>query len=86
MKSTKKRYKPILNHFQGAIVTRSSGKAVNVVRLRQPATRWFLLQTNYDNWTPTPFYDKRREAGDHCMAQVRGPAALVINTMSYLFE
>jgi len=55
---------------QGAIVTRSSGKAVNVVRLRQPATRWFLLQTNYDNWTPTPFYDKRREAGDHCMAQM----------------
>merc|ERR1712168_1765999 len=55
---------------QGAIVTRSSAKAVNVVRLRQPATRWFLLQTNYDNWTQTPFYDKRREAGDHCMAQM----------------
>jgi len=55
---------------QGAIVTRSSGKAVDVVRLREPATRWYLLQTNYDNWKPTPFYDPRREAGNHCMDQM----------------
>jgi len=55
---------------QGAIVTRSSSKAVDVVRLRQPKTRWFLLQTNYDNWKPTPFYDPRRQAGNHCMEQM----------------
>jgi len=55
---------------QGALITRSSKKALDTVHLRQPSTRWFLLQTNYDNWKQTPFYDKRREAGVHCMEQM----------------
>jgi len=55
---------------QGAIISRSSTKAVDVVRLRQPSNRWFLLQTNYDNWKPAPFYDNRREAGNRCMEQM----------------
>jgi len=55
---------------EGVIMSRSSEKALDVLRLRQPQNRWFLLQTNYDNWNPTPFYDKRREAGNHCMQQM----------------
>ena len=63
---------------QGALITRSSKKALDTVHLRQPSTRWFLLQTNYDNWKQTPFYDKRREAGVHCMEQVCRCVVMVI--------
>jgi len=56
------------NSKDASIISRSRAKAINVLPLTKPS--WFLLQTNYDNWKETPFFDKRREAGNHCMNQM----------------
>ncbi|CAH1277543.1 ASAH1 [Branchiostoma lanceolatum] len=55
---------------EGAIITRSREKAVDIKRLDPANGKWFLLQTNYDNWKKPPFFDDRRTPGDKCMAKM----------------
>eukprot|EP00058_Branchiostoma_floridae_P025927 XP_002611417.1 hypothetical protein BRAFLDRAFT_117224 [Branchiostoma floridae] len=54
----------------GAIITRSRERALDIKRLDPANGRWFLLQTNYDNWENPPFIDDRRTPGDNCMANM----------------
>ncbi|XP_035682893.1 acid ceramidase-like [Branchiostoma floridae] len=55
---------------EGAIITRSRERALDIKRLDPANGRWFLLQTNYDNWENPPFIDDRRTPGDNCMANM----------------
>lgn len=54
---------------EGAIISRSIAKAVNVTELDIPNGKWFLLQTNYEPWEQPPFYDDRRTPGQKCVKE-----------------
>jgi len=45
---------------EGAVITRKREKPVDVSRLDATAGRWYVLETNYDNWLEPQFGDNRR--------------------------
>ena len=58
---------------EGVVITRDQRKALDIQRLNATSGRWFLLQTNYDNWVTPPPDDDRRDPGDRAMkAMSRG--------------
>lgn len=51
---------------EGAVVTRSADKTWDVWNLsvsNYADDNWYILETNYDHWTPAPTTDDRRDAG-----------------------
>jgi hypothetical protein len=59
-----------VNGDQGAVVTRFQEKLVDVWRLNASSPgieQWYLLETNYDHWTPPPASDDRRTPGMRAM-------------------
>ncbi|XP_071510924.1 acid ceramidase-like [Diadema antillarum] len=56
------------NPGEGAVVTRAQGTTSDDIKRLDPSKgEWFLVQTNYDNWKSTPFYDDRRDPAMKCM-------------------
>lgn len=56
--------------YEGAVITRSQDKLVDVWRLNSTSTgieKWYLLETNYDHWLPPPSNDDRRTPGMRAM-------------------
>ncbi|XP_054261164.1 acid ceramidase-like [Macrosteles quadrilineatus] len=58
---------------QGSIITRGRRDA-DVwplgSRHKQQNGSWFLVQTNYDHWKGTPFFDHRRQHAVQCMDEI----------------
>ncbi|XP_002126997.2 acid ceramidase-like [Ciona intestinalis] len=52
---------------EGAVVTRDRTKLDNVMAMNTTAGEWYVLETNYDNWTNPPFFDDRRADAKKCM-------------------
>lgn len=69
---------------EGAILTRNaSGTDTSIIRLKagRPANNpWFLIQTNYDQWTQPPADDDRRDQGIKSMDAV-GPSKVSLDTL-----
>jgi hypothetical protein len=57
---------------EGVVITRTQNEVVDVWRLDLSSTgieKWYLLETNYDHWKPTPSSDDRRGVGMRAMNQ-----------------
>ncbi|EDO34711.1 predicted protein [Nematostella vectensis] len=52
---------------QGAVITRSRTKTLDVQGLLLANDTWFVLETNYDPWGPPLVIDDRRTPGKMCM-------------------
>lgn len=55
---------------EGCLITRGRAEMMDLQELDVAAGRWYLLQTNYDNWVAPPFYDDRRTPGKICMKEL----------------
>uniref|UniRef100_A0A1X7URV2 Acid ceramidase N-terminal domain-containing protein n=1 Tax=Amphimedon queenslandica TaxID=400682 RepID=A0A1X7URV2_AMPQE len=52
---------------EGAIITHNRTAGIDVWRLNSSENRWFILETNYDHWTPPPESDDRRDPANKMM-------------------
>ena len=52
---------------EGAIITHNRTTGIDVWRLNSTENRWFILETNYDHWTPPPKSDDRRDPANEMM-------------------
>jgi len=52
-------YNIIAGIQNGAVITRNRDSIANLVEIDE--NRWFLVETNYDNWMPPPDNDNRRD-------------------------
>ncbi|XP_041351778.1 N-acylethanolamine-hydrolyzing acid amidase-like [Gigantopelta aegis] len=52
---------------EGAVITKARLQVDDVWYLNQTNNKWFLVETNYDHWIPTPASDKRRDAAIQSM-------------------
>nr|CAB3223328.1 acid ceramidase-like [Phallusia mammillata] len=55
---------------QGAIITRDRQSLTNMYSMAPDKGMWYVLETNYDNWTDPPFFDDRRTPGKKCLSGV----------------
>lgn len=60
---------------QGIVITRSRTSSLHPMSLDISNGTWYVLQTNYDNWTPPLVVDDRRTPGKACMNKM-GQAAV----------
>ena len=51
-----------------AVITRSLDRSILPTTLASANQSW-ILQTNYDHWTPAPEWDDRRTPANHCMGE-----------------
>lgn len=58
-----------MEYPEGAVITRNETDAVNVWMLADSEYEWYLVETNYDHWTPAPTSDDRRDAAIKAMSQ-----------------
>jgi len=54
---------------EGAVITRDPETTVNTWTLADtaPGGMFYVLETNYDHWKPTPFFDNRRTPAERCL-------------------
>ncbi|KAM7009429.1 acid ceramidase [Tautogolabrus adspersus] len=52
---------------QGCIITRSRLLSLDILEIDLKLGRWYVLETNYDNWKPPLFLDDRRTPAMKCM-------------------
>ncbi|XP_069780634.1 acid ceramidase [Narcine bancroftii] len=58
------------NHSgEGCVITRSRTASLNIWELDLKHGRWYVLETNYDNWKEPLFLDDRRTPAMKCMNQ-----------------
>ena len=50
-----------LGNNEGAVITRKRTQDLDIWRLDAENGEWFLVETNYDHWTPPPPSDDRRD-------------------------
>ncbi|CAI2349477.1 unnamed protein product [Caenorhabditis sp. 36 PRJEB53466] len=62
-------------HNEGAIISRNRWSAANVYRLNFEANKWFLVETNYDNW-------KRRQGDARRITAIRALKAIGADSLS----
>ena len=65
---------------QGAVITRDRTAALDVWSLAPMSGRWYLVETNYDHWTPPPANDDRRDPVIRAM-NATGRAAISGDTL-----
>lgn len=65
---------------QGAVVTADRDRAADVWSLDADAGRWYVVETNYDHWTPAPEGDDRRHPVRRAMDSL-GPGKIDPETM-----
>ncbi|XP_064644693.1 N-acylethanolamine-hydrolyzing acid amidase-like [Lineus longissimus] len=65
---------------EGAVITRDRTRAADVWNLDADNSRWFLVETNYDHWLPTPQHDDRRFQANKVMKGI-GQAKINNDTM-----
>lgn len=70
---------------EGVVITRDQAKALDTQRLNATAGRWFLLETNYDNWVTPPPDDDRRDPGDRAMNAMTRAGISVKNLFKVLW-
>mmetsp|Transcript_16989 Transcript_16989/g.23761 ORF Transcript_16989/g.23761 Transcript_16989/m.23761 type:complete len:401 (+) Transcript_16989:79-1281(+) len=58
---------------EGAVISKDAS-TIDVMSLESALNNgtFFVLETNYDNWKPAPFFDDRRNPAKECLAQL-GP-------------
>ncbi|GAB5362170.1 hypothetical protein AAMO2058_000775200 [Amorphochlora amoebiformis] len=76
-----------VNKGEGAVISKDA-VTINVIDLESSAKNgsFYVLETNYDNWKPAPFFDDRRNPAKACLDQM-GPSGLngfegMYNTLS----
>ncbi|CAK8686196.1 unnamed protein product [Clavelina lepadiformis] len=52
---------------EGAVITRDRKETANVLKLNVTAGDWYVVETNYDNWSNPPFFDNRRKPAKKCL-------------------
>ncbi|XP_022795915.1 acid ceramidase-like [Stylophora pistillata] len=52
---------------EGVVITRSRTECLDQMSLDPENNKWFVLETNYDNWEPPLVIDDRRTPGKACM-------------------
>lgn len=63
-----------INPKEGAIMSRNYTTSMGFWTLEDELNKGnlYMVQTNYDNWMPDPFFDKRKVPAQKCMNGVRG--------------
>mmetsp|Transcript_3544 Transcript_3544/g.5640 ORF Transcript_3544/g.5640 Transcript_3544/m.5640 type:complete len:403 (+) Transcript_3544:50-1258(+) len=60
-----------MNSGEGAVITKEQA-TIDVMSLADELQKgsFFVLETNYDNWKPAPFFDDRRNPAKECLNQL----------------
>jgi len=64
-----------MNAGEGCVITSAPNMthALNVWTIpegRPVGSPWYVIETNYDHWMPTPKWDDRRQPAEDCLAMV----------------
>merc|ERR1711968_427659 len=63
-----------MNKDEGAVITKEQSTIdVNDLPRAHKNGSYYVLETNYDNWKPVPFFDDRRSPARACMDQMGAP-------------
>ena len=54
---------------EGCVITRSRNKTLDVWEMSQSGG-WYIIESNYDHWKPTPPYDVRRNVTKQCLLKM----------------
>jgi len=70
---------------EGAVISRNRHNATDVWKLDASNGRWWLLETNYDHWKETPWFDDRRTDGNKHMKEM-GQSNVNVDNMLKIIE
>jgi acid ceramidase len=65
---------------EGAVITRSLEKAIDIWNLDPANGMWYLVETNYDHWKPPLVIDDRRDPAKKCMNET-GQSSLSLGSL-----